>query len=327
MRCRLAVAAFALLAALPAQRMPLAGGDERQIAVVDVGDLLPARVVEGAPQQDPGRFAESRAADLGRLAQFLRAFAIPSTETGADLQSLGDRHLVLLGTPVQIAAAERILARARENPDQQFMVDVLLCDVPAAVFDQHVAPSLSKTLAVSGFTNQRTAVLVPDTVAALRKSLKQEKVKFTQFPQIVVPGLHRAKLRIGKDVTFVRDFELSVADGALIATPIIDGVFDGHDVEAVCAEIRAGVLGVQLDLVDQVVEQPIPERTTTVPGTKQEVIVKAPRVVGCRGDMTVELANGTTALMAARKPDGAWLVLLMTPQAIQSGPAVLPARK
>jgi hypothetical protein len=325
MRFRWTVAAFGVLAALPAQRVQLAG-DGRQVAVVDVGDLLPAPFVESVAKQDPARFAASRAADLGRLAQFVRAFAMPNVETGADLQPLGDRHLVLLGSPVQIATAERILVRARENPDRQFQVDIRLCDVPAAVFDRHVAPALPEAIAASGFTCQRTAVLVPETVGALLRALKQEKVKLTQFPQVVVPGMHRAKLMVGKHVTFVRDFELEVAGGACIANPIVDTVFDGHDVEVLCAELRAGVLGVQLELVDQVVEQPIPERTTTVPGTKQEVVVHAPRVAGCRGSMTVELANGATALMAARKPDGAWIVLVMTPVAIRSGP-VFPQRK
>ena len=62
-------------------------------------------------------------------------------------------------------------------------------------------------------------------------------------------------------------------------------------------------------------------------GSTKEVTVQVPRVTGCRGSQTVELANGATAVMAARKSDGSWLVTLMTLYSIRSAPAGLPVRR
>ncbi|MGB3968506.1 MAG: hypothetical protein WBO45_17350, partial [Planctomycetota bacterium] len=270
------------------------------------------------------RSAATEPSDLQRLAAFVRAFAATG-DAGADLQPLGERHLVTLGTAVQVAAAERLVTWLRRGTDQQFQVDVRLCQVPALVFDREVTPLLQ----VAGGAPDRTCNIVLDATAGrgLLVALRQAAVPITQFPQVVAPHLDCAQLKVGKQLAYVRDFEIEVVQAAFLANPVIDVLFDGHQVDVLCAETRAGTLGVQLQLVDQVVEQPIPKRTTTVPGTTKEVTVEVPRVTGCRGSMTVEMSNGATALMAARKSDGSWLVTLMTPMMIRSAPAGLPARR
>lgn len=326
-----ALATLALAATSPAQRVPLTDGSGRQIVVLDVADLLPeARGLAAAPAPAPanGRAAAATPSSLERLAGFVRTFAAAGADTGADLQPLGDRHLVALGTAEQVAAAERLLVHARATLDLEFQVDLRLCTVPAKVFDEHVAPLLTRAAGAPDAGVTSSALVASDAANALRKKIVgADGANLTQFPQIVVPGLHAAKLRVGEEIAYVRDFEIEVVEQAFVANPIVDVLFHGHDVDVLCGPTGSGLLGVQVQIVDQVVERPIQTLATTVPGTTLPVTVQVPRVTGCRGSQTVELRAGATAVMAARKPGGEWLVSLLTVHTIPPAPAPAPAPK
>ncbi|MFY9345903.1 MAG: hypothetical protein WAT39_25650, partial [Planctomycetota bacterium] len=66
MRTRLAatLAAGALLAPLPAQKVALTDGSDRQVVVLDVGDLLPAARGLPVPPPPAGRSAATEPSDL-----------------------------------------------------------------------------------------------------------------------------------------------------------------------------------------------------------------------------------------------------------------------
>lgn len=299
----------------PAQKVALTDGSERQVVVLDVADLLPENRGILLPPKPTGRFAAAAPTSVQLLATFVRTFVPALREPGADIQSLGESHLVLLGTGVQVAAAQRWLVKARESLGQ-FQVDVRVCKVTATCFDREVAPLLVKETVGAG-AMPSTALLDQATTATLVRALAKEgRGLVTQFPQVTVEGVRRAKLMVGKHVEYVSDFEIDASTEAFAPVPVKETVFDGHDVDVMVARIADGKLAVQMQLVDQVVEQPLREVTTTVPGSTLIVTVQVPRVTGCRGSMAVEMANGSTALMAARKPDGSWLVALMTPQEI-----------
>lgn len=313
------LATCAVLCPLPAQKVAMTDGSERHVAILDVGSLLP---------ENRGLPIPAQPTDLQRLAAFVRAFAVPPGQAGADLQPLGVSHLAVLGSPPQVAAAERLVVHSAKVLDQDYQLDVRMCELPAAVFDQHVAPLLQSPTeaAAAAPPAPQSAVLDAAAATTLLKALrKSDHVKLTQFPQIVARGLQLAKLRVGKQLSYVRDFEIEVTAGAFVANPVVDVLFDGFDVDVMCGETRAGVVGVQMQLVDQVVEKPIQELTTTIPGSTMTVKVQVPRILtGCRASQTVELVSEATAIMAARKSDGSWLVSLMTPMVIRSAPAALP---
>ena len=62
-------------------------------------------------------------------------------------------------------------------------------------------------------------------------------------------------------------------------------------------------------------------------GTTQQVTVQTPHVAGCRGSQAVEMKSGETAIMAARKPDGGWLVSFLTVTALRPTPQLFPVRR
>ncbi len=157
------------------------------------------------------------------------------------------------------------------------------------------------------------------TATTMLRGLRQDATaSITQFPQIVAPALHRALLRVGKDITYVRDHELSAGPDGLVARPLAATIFAGHEVTAMVAPAANGLVAMQIALVDHVVEQPLHEVVTTIPGSTMEVRVQVPRVTGSRASQVVEMADGATALVTARQNDGRWLVLLTTVYEIQA---------
>jgi hypothetical protein len=319
--------AASLLAVLPAQRVPMHDGSDRQVVVLEIGDLLPEVGGPQPPAAPRSAGVATPPTEVQRLAAFVRTFVAPLAEAGADLQPLGDRHLVVLGSASQVAAVERLLAHAKTIRDTEFHVDMRLCEVPAAVFDRDVSKLLRKSHDTA-LPEQLSTVLDPEAARTLVATLRRaDQVKVTQFPNQTTPSLKPAKLRLGKQLSYVRDFEVEAVDGAFHANPLVDVVFAGYDIDLICAEIRDGTIGVQMQLVVQEVERPIRKIQTTLPGTTAEVTVEVPRVTGCRGSQTVEMAKGATAVMAARKDGGAWLVTLMTLQHLTSPPAAFPVRR
>ncbi len=316
-----------LYVALPAQKMPLADESQRQVVVLDVGDLIGKAP---PPALVSGRRAATTPSELQRVAAFVRAFAEPALGDGADLQPLGDRHLVVLGSAVQVAATERLVAHARTTRAKQFLLDVRLCTVPGAFFDRELAGKLAVAAGEPGQTGAgpHVAVLDAEAAAAITRAMRQDaQARVLQAPQIVVNTLHSATLQIGEQVSYVRDFEIEIVQGARIADPVVEVLFDGQQVEALCAEVDDGLIGVQMQVIDQSVEKPIRTIPSRVPGIEQELTLQVPRTTGCRGNQTALLPDGATAVMAARKNDGTWLLSLMTVNAIRAAVPIGPGER
>jgi hypothetical protein len=311
-----------LALALPAQKMPLADGSERVVAVLDVGELIAALPDHPLGEPAPWTGGATKVEGLQRIATFLRAFSEPPLPE-ADLQPLGGRFLVVLGPPERIATVERLLAHARESAEQQFQVNLRFVSVSAACFERDLRPKIDPNASSPVAAEPQLAVVsAAEAQAMLRKIKADVDSRIVQAPQVIAPPLLHTVLAVGKQIAYVRDFTLEVVDGAYIANPVVDTIWNGQRLEAICAELPDGTIGVQMEALDQVVEQPIRGVKTTVPGTTFEVTVQVPRASGCRGRQAVALPKGTTAVMAAKKSDGSWLVTLLEPTAIRSGPAV-----
>lgn len=323
------LAGLLLLSPLVAQKMAVAGGD-RVVVVLDVADLLPERRDNPVAESVPDRAAGTHS-NLQRLADFVRVFADPPLVAGDDLQPLGDHHLVVLAGPERAAAVETLLAHARQTKAKQFLLDVRICTVPEALFVQHfekVLPPLAATATELAGTSAADPKLPRVTVlsaeafqpifAALAKVVhgKGPGLDILQAPLVLVGTLQNATLAVGDEIAYVRDFDVHVADGAAVTTPIVEKLWHGTRVEAVCSELRDGSVGVQMEVLEQAVEKPIRTIQATVPGSPLVCMVQVPRMTGCRGSQVAMLAQGATAVMAARKSDGNWLVTLMTANAV-----------
>lgn len=304
-------ASLLLLAPLAAQKVPLPDGSQRIVAVLDVGDLL-LRPPEGEGAEVVAARLARAASSLPRIAEFVRAFAEPPLGDAVDLQALGAQFLVALGPPERVAAVEKVLAHARATKANDYYLDLRMLSVTGAVFGKELVAAVA-ALPGAAADAPRVAILDRDAVAKLCKAVAADPAcGVVQAPQIVSPSLCHATLAVGKQIAYVRDFTVEVAEAAFVADPIVDTVWHGQRIEAICAELPDGTVGVVMEALDQHVEQPIREIKTKLPGSTQEVTVQVPRTTGCRGRQVAAVPNGATAVMAAKRNDGTWLVTLLT---------------
>jgi hypothetical protein len=288
--------------ALVAQKVPLPDGD-RVVQAFDVADLAKLVGVEAA----------SPAAPVARVADFLRAFSGAQLGGDCDLQALGDRHVVALAAPVQLAAIERLVGTLRQDATRQFALNANIYRLPEAVFERLLRPTLVAVDDKPG--TARVAVIDAKAAATLLEALQDEQVDRIEAPRVLAQTLQRARLSTGDEIAYVRDFDLDVTQAALVADPIVDVVWDGLRIEATMASVADGGIGVQLDVLDQQVDRPIHTVKTTLPGapkTEVPLVVQVPVIRGFRGSQVAVVPDGGAAVMAARRNGGSWLVVMST---------------
>lgn len=131
----------------------------------------------------------------------------------------------------------------------------------------------------------------------LRAVSKQERSEEITAPRLLVYNNKRAHMQVLRATSYIKDFDVEIAQAAAVANPVIDVVRDGVvlDVRPVVAadrkfitmELRPTVLSLQL---------PIPTFTTTL-GVGQPISIQLPRVTRQTVRTTVTLPDGGTILL------------------------------
>jgi general secretion pathway protein D len=137
--------------------------------------------------------------------------------------------------------------------------------------------------------------------AVLRAVSKQERAEELTAPRLLVYNNARANLSAVRQTSYIKDFDVEIAQAAAIANPVVDVVRDGVvlDVKPVVSadrrfitmELRPSVLTLQL---------PIPTFTTTL-GTGQPVSIQIPTVTLQRVRTTVTMPDGATLMLGGMK--------------------------
>lgn len=310
-------------AVLPAQKMEMRDGSDRQVVLIDVAGLLPkptdAQLAHHAAPPVGGRLGATTGTELHQLAAFVRAFAPALTAPGADVQPLGEHHLVAMGSPVQVAAADRLLADAREV-DEQFHINVRWCRVPPAVFARLLADRFGKAAPgakARDAAEPRVASIADDDLRVLLRTLSRaERLAVTQAPNPIVPNLQPIRIWVGHRLRYVRDFVVDAANADGMA-PVRDDLEEGFQAEVQCTRAREGTIRVRLQVRDLEVQQPLRDVPIALPGSARQVSVQVPHGTHAASDHALELASAETMLVATPRSDGSWLLTVLTVEAIR----------
>ena len=293
-----------------AQKMELADG--RQLLRLDVSGLLADSVGEPGTLETPTARTTFSASALIRVAEFLRTFATDGVTDGLRVEPVGERDLIAIGPAVGIAAVERTWATMQRAKGEMFTIEARMCRVPAPFVERELV-KICKPAADGDRQAPLVAVVGADAVKALNEAMRADPdAQIVQSPMLTVFHLQQAQVSIGEQVAYIREFELETAKDAQVANPVVSSVFDGQELEVLCASLERGEIGLSMRLSSQTVARPLREMKTTVPGTTFEVTVQIPQVTGCRGSQIARLPDRGTALMAARRNDGTWLLSLVT---------------
>ncbi|MEO6595197.1 MAG: hypothetical protein ABIP94_10635, partial [Planctomycetota bacterium] len=135
----------------------------------------------------------------------------------------------------------------------------------------------------------------------LRAVSKQERSEQIDAPRLLIYNNTRASMHYLRNIAYIRDFEVEIAQAAAVANPVIGTVHDGvaldvrpvvdSDLKFVTMELRPTVMTLQL---------PIPTFTTTL-GVGQPISIQLPEVTLQRVRTTVTMPDGGTMMLGGMR--------------------------
>lgn len=135
----------------------------------------------------------------------------------------------------------------------------------------------------------------------LRAVSKQERSEEIDAPRLLVFNNTRASMHHLRNISYIRDFEVEIAQAAAVANPVIGTVHDGvaldvrpvvdSDLKFITMELRPTVMTLQL---------PIPTFTTTL-GVGQPISIQLPEVTLQKVRTTVTMPDGGTMMLGGMR--------------------------
>ena len=291
-------------ATLVAQKMPLPNDSGRILQVFDL-DRFGQRPKQFAPpklglQQD----AADDHDDPQRLVGLFRHLIDPPLQADDDLSLLGNRWLVVLGSPVQVASAERLWQAALAQKDTLIDVQVQLFEVAVPAF----APLQKQLVAVQRDGGAAfEGMLEREAAATFRAALANAAKAPLLTPRLSMRPLQRGNLAMLTQTSYVKDFTLVRQGDTLVADPIVGVVHDGSTTDVIATWLPDGMLGLSCHVTIEELQKPIPQFETTLAKDLPPVTIQLPRVTGVRLQQTAVLGKDSMVVLAAQRADGTWL--------------------
>ncbi|MHC5062671.1 MAG: hypothetical protein ACYTG5_01700 [Planctomycetota bacterium] len=169
------------------------------------------------------------------------------------------------------------------------------------LFDASLAGGTNNRSASGGLSLQWAYLDDVELEVVLRAVSKQDRSEIIVAPRLLVYNNTRASMSALRHTSFIRDFDVEIAQSAAVANPVVDVVSDGVVLDVrpvVSADRRFITLELRPTLLE--LQTPIPTFTTTL-GAGQPVSIQLPRVTLQKVRTTVTLPDGGTVLLGGQK--------------------------
>jgi type II secretory pathway component GspD/PulD (secretin) len=135
----------------------------------------------------------------------------------------------------------------------------------------------------------------------MRAVSKQERVEEVTAPQLLLYNAQRGNLSVTNQFSYIKDFEVEIAQAAAVADPVVGVVKDGVvlDVRPVVSADRKFIT-IELRPTLATLAQPIPTFTTTL-GVGQPISIQLPRLTVQKVRTTVTIPDGGTLMLGGMK--------------------------
>jgi hypothetical protein len=173
--------------------------------------------------------------------------------------------------------------------------------MPELVFQKHVAPVLSPAgeVAEPNAGERTTVVLEPgEGTRSFRAALGElDEVDRLDVPSVTVRPLAPAHVTTTNQTAYVRDFEVEVREGAVIADPIVDVVQDGVSIQTSAVPLDGGRIGLSVEVEVADLQRPIPTFETTIGAGGAPVTIQLPQVLSRKVEAAVQLPARHTVVV------------------------------
>lgn len=148
-----------------------------------------------------------------------------------------------------------------------------------------------------GLSIQYTYLDDTELQVILRAVEKRQRSEVVTAPKLLVYNNTRANMSVLRHTSYIRDFEVEIAQSAAVANPVVDVVRDGVvlDVRPVVSADRRYIT-MELRPTVMELQQPIPTFVTTL-GVGQPISIQLPRVTLQRVRTTLTMPDGATVML------------------------------
>ncbi len=281
-----------------------------------LGDLFARRSAKSAPSGPKVR--------LRAIADMLQEFVEPRLGAKDEIQTVGEGRLVVLASPEQHAWIRRWLELQRATPEQQVDVTASFYALTPAAYAACFAPLLARVqqptqVRLAAGVQARSLLLAPgaETVAFLTALAKADGVDSVSSPRVLARMRETVDVRAGKEVAYVKDFELERTPGSVIANPVIGTVWDGLAFSCFASPLASGHLGLTLEALAADLQHPIPSVETSL-GVGAPVTIQLPRVRVARVRAAVELPKDHVVVFSVADTTEKPILVVVRAQAVDS---------
>ena len=248
--------------------------------------------------------------DATNIARLVSAFVRPPFADNEVAQPLGERWITVLGRAEQHAWIARFLEDAFTTKTA-WSVSTRLLTLPEVPFQRTVAPSLRRAPDLTAIPS--SAVLAPgkETDDFLAGLFEHEEVTMLQSPSLVQTAFMPCSASVINQTAYIRDFDVEVAQGQVIANPVIDVVQDGFQLGTALVPLREGVVGIAVDANFSELQKPIPVFETEL-GVGKPVTIQLPEVMSTGIETAAEIPTDHKLLMVLPKIAGKRYLLVIT---------------
>jgi len=256
-----------------------ADDDELVVQLYDVGDLTQGKLT-----------IEALAARLRTLVG--EGSSVTATETGA---------IVLRARSAGREATRQFLDRARRADSTLYSIDarILVAPMTATVGTQVMRARPGEV------------VELEDPLARVEEWVRGGDVQILASPTVSCFSGQTGAVQVGRQISFVADFDVEVATTAFIADPVIDVVWDGVLAEFTAWSNTDDQIQLSLEIAVSDVEEPMQTFQTSLGALAQPVTIQIPSYVKTEIRRSLTVADGGSALVRlADGPDTRRLLLL-----------------
>lgn len=135
----------------------------------------------------------------------------------------------------------------------------------------------------------------------LRAVSKQERSEQIEAPRLLIYNNTRASMSYLRNISYIRDFEVEIAQAAAVANPVVGVVHDGVALDVrpvVDSELK--FITMELRPTVMTLQTPIPTFTTTL-GVGQPISIQLPEVTLQRVRTTVTMPDGGTMMLGGMR--------------------------
>lgn len=135
----------------------------------------------------------------------------------------------------------------------------------------------------------------------LRAVSKQERSEQIEAPRLMIYNNSRSNMSYLRQLSYIKDFDVEIAQAAAVANPIIGTVYDGVSLDVrpvVDSELRFITMELRPSVVT--LQTPIPTFTTTL-GVGQPISIQLPEVTLQRVRTTVTMPDGGTMMLGGMR--------------------------